>query len=211
MGENMNVLALAQQELHVPKNQKNNFGGFSYRSCEDILEAFKPIQKKYGCYILLSDEIVLVGERYYVKATGKFFSKEGSLLGEAVGMAREPLSKKGSDESQITGSTSSYARKICLCGLLSIDDNRDPDSMSPAPEPPPAPKAAPVRRPENPNKEKEKVNGLVCANLIAAEAIEDLELKKKIVATINDTKFFSAQGQEQLGKRINEILDKAKK
>jgi hypothetical protein len=119
------ALAKIQRELHAPKGQVNKFGGYSYRSCEDILQAVKPLLG--DSVILVSDEIKVVGDRIYVQATAKFCYEDQVI--ENVAYAREPLNKKGMDESQITGAASSYARKYALNGLLLIDDNKDADSM----------------------------------------------------------------------------------
>lgn len=117
-------LAKLQKELNCPKGQYNNFGKYSYRNAEDILEACKPLL--HDATITLDDDIVLIGERYYVKATAFYSCEEGCLSRSAF--AREPLNKKGMDEAQITGATSSYARKYALSALLLIDDNKDADS-----------------------------------------------------------------------------------
>lgn len=116
-----------QAELKVPKGQTNNFGKYKYRSCEDILEAAKPVLAKYEAHIIISDEIKLVGERYYIEATANLYV-DGQLLTYVKGWAREPLEKKGMDASQITGTASSYARKYALNGLLAIDDTKDADT-----------------------------------------------------------------------------------
>ena len=117
-----------QSELKAPKGQVNNFGKYKYRSCEDIVEAVKPILAKNSASLTISDEIVMIGDRYYVKATA-IIKIEGGELYSTCAYAREPLSKKGMDEAQITGATSSYARKYALNGLLAIDDTKDADSM----------------------------------------------------------------------------------
>lgn len=117
-------LAAIQKELNAPKNQRNNFGGYNYRSCEDILMAVKPILGDLS--IIISDEMVMLGDRFYVKATA--IITDGKERIESTAYAREAAVKKGMDESQITGSTSSYARKYALNGLLLIDDNKDADS-----------------------------------------------------------------------------------
>ena len=109
-----------QSELKAPKGQYNSFGKYKYRSCEDIVESVKPILAKYGLTIKLSDELLLVGERYYIKATATI--TDGTDKIETTAYAREPQEKKGMDESQITGTASSYARKYALNGLLAIDD-----------------------------------------------------------------------------------------
>ena len=116
-----------QAELKAPKSQFNKFGGYNYRNCEDILEAVKPLCAKHEIVPLLSDEIVLVGERYYVKAVAKITDGKDEITTTAF--ARESFDKKGMDESQITGSASSYARKYALNGLFCIDDTKDADFM----------------------------------------------------------------------------------
>lgn len=111
-------------KLKAPKSQKNVFGNYNYRSCEDILEAVKPLLN--GMCLTVSDKIVLVGDRYYVKATAKIMYGDAFVANSAY--AREPLEKKGMDGSQITGASSSYARKYALNGLFAIDDTKDADS-----------------------------------------------------------------------------------
>ena len=118
-------LVIVQQELKAPKGQYNSFGKYNYRSCEDILEAVKPILKKLELTLTLNDELVLVGDRYYVKATATLRDSKTGIQNTAY--AREEETKKGMDGSQITGASSSYARKYCLNGLLLIDDVKDSD------------------------------------------------------------------------------------
>ena len=113
-----------QQTLNAPKNQRNNFGGYNYRSAEDILEAVKPLLQNIT--LTVSDEIILIGNRYYVKATATLSDGEDEIAVTAY--AREEESKKGMDASQLTGATSSYARKYALNGLFCIDDAKDPDT-----------------------------------------------------------------------------------
>lgn len=113
-------------ELKTPKSQRNNFGKYNYRSAEDILEAVKPLANKYGLVPKLTDEIVLIGDRYYVEA--RAIITDGKNTEQASGFAREPESKKGMDESQITGTASSYARKYAMNGLYQIDDTKDADT-----------------------------------------------------------------------------------
>ncbi|EIX4507425.1 TPA: ERF family protein [Escherichia coli] len=113
-----------QQTLNAPKNQRNNFGGYNYRSAEDILEAVKPLLQNIT--LTVSDEIVLIGERYYVKATATLSDGEDAIAVTAY--AREEENKKGMDASQLTGATSSYARKYALNGLFCIDDAKDADT-----------------------------------------------------------------------------------
>lgn len=116
-----------QHKLKAPKGQYNSFGKYNYRSCEDILEGVKPLLKEYNLALLIDDEIVQIGERYYVKATAKI--TDGREIVSATAYAREPDTKKGMDESQITGATSSYARKYALNALLCIDDTKDADTI----------------------------------------------------------------------------------
>lgn len=123
----MKELLQIQSELKAPKGQYNSFGKYKYRSCEDILEAVKPLCVKYGVILTLSDEIVQVGERYYIRATAKL-QKEGCTDISVTAYAREALDKKGMDDSQITGTASSYARKYALNGLFCIDDTKDADT-----------------------------------------------------------------------------------
>lgn len=114
-----------QEELKAPKNQFNKFGNYAYRSCEDIYNAVKPLLAKYGLYLTLSDELVTVGERYYIKATARLGDETRFI--ENVAYAREEETKKDMDGSQITGASSSYARKYALNGLFLIEDVRDSD------------------------------------------------------------------------------------
>ena len=124
MSEIIKRLAEIQQKLNAPKGQRNAFGNYNYRSCEDILQAVKPLLR--DSVILVSDEIKVFADRVYVEATAKFECDGKEISVKAF--AREALTKKGMDEAQITGSASSYARKYALNGLLLIDDNKDPDS-----------------------------------------------------------------------------------
>lgn len=117
-------LAEIQRTLNAPKNQYNSFGKYKYRSCEDILEGVKPLLN--GLFLSISDEIVPVGDRYYVRATASITDGETTHI--ATAMAREEESKKGMDAAQVTGATSSYARKYCLNGLFGIDDSKDADT-----------------------------------------------------------------------------------
>lgn len=123
-----NLLSKLQQELKAPKNLENKFGGYSYRSAEGILEAVKPLLAKYNLTLLLSDDIVEIGNRVYVKANARIASATEQLTVSAY--AREAEVKKGMDDAQITGSASSYARKYALNGLLCIDDTKDPDATN---------------------------------------------------------------------------------
>lgn len=122
----MSKLVEIQAELKAPKSQRNTFGKYNYRSAEDILEAVKPLLKKHDAKIILSDKPILIGDWHYIEATAKFTC--GDEIEVVTAYAREPLNKKGMDESQITGTASSYARKYALNGLLLIDDTKDADT-----------------------------------------------------------------------------------
>ena len=121
-------VGMAQAELKAPKNQYNSFGKYNYRSCEDILEAAKPINKKHGLVLLLTDKPVFIGQRYYIEATARLYDIESEQFIEATASAREADTKKGMDDSQVTGTASSYARKYALNGLYNIDDTKDADT-----------------------------------------------------------------------------------
>ena len=118
-----------QTRLNAPKKQRNNYGNYNYRSCEDILEAVKPLLMETECILTIRDEIVQVADRIYVKATATLTTSAGKEY-TTTAYAREAEAKKGMDESQITGSASSYARKYALNGLFCIDDNKDADALN---------------------------------------------------------------------------------
>ena len=122
-------LSQIQSKLNAPKGQYNSFGKYNYRNCEDILQALKPILAEHKCHVSLSDEVVIVGNRFYIKATATITDSENNSF-STTAFAREDESKKGMDESQVTGSTSSYARKYALNGLFAIDDNKDADTLN---------------------------------------------------------------------------------
>ena len=120
-----------QTELKAPKGQYNNFGKYKYRSCEDILEAVKPLLDKYKAVLTIRDEVIQVGDRYYIKATADIENADKEEFCRCVSVsafAREAESKAGMDASQITGTASSYARKYALNGLFLIDDTKDADT-----------------------------------------------------------------------------------
>lgn len=117
-----------QTEMKAPKNLFNSFGNYNYRNAESILEAFKPFGSKYGITLTLVDEIVNIGDRYYVKATANLINNADGNTVSVPAYAREAESKKGMDESQVTGATSSYARKYALNGLFLLDDTKDADT-----------------------------------------------------------------------------------
>lgn len=123
-------LQIIQTELKAPKNQYNSFGKYKYRSCEDIQEGAKPLFAKTKTALTLEDEIIMIGERYYVKATATLHDVESGEKILNISYAREEESKKGMDGSQVTGASSSYARKYALNGLFCIDDTKDSDSTN---------------------------------------------------------------------------------
>lgn len=123
----MKELINIQAGLKAPKDKRNSFGGYNYRSCESILEAVKPHLKDEACTLTINDEIVQVGDRYYIKATATLRNSAGEIA-TATAFAREEENKKGMDAAQVTGAASSYARKYALNGLFAIDDTKDPDT-----------------------------------------------------------------------------------
>jgi hypothetical protein len=138
-------LVSIQTELKAPKTQFNKFAGYHYRNQEDILEAVKPLLKKYQLTLIITDEIQNIGDRYYVQATAKLFDVETGQSVLSTASAREDQDKKGMDLSQLTGATSSYARKYALNGLFLIDDTKDADATNTHEQnvAPTAPKIAP--------------------------------------------------------------------
>lgn len=128
MKELIEKLVIIQGTLKAPKNQTNNFGKYKYRSCEDIFEAVKPHLTTHNLYLSLSDELVNFGDRYYVKSTASI--TDGKHIFIVSGFAREEENKKGMDGSQVTGTSSSYARKYALNGMFGIDDTKDSDATN---------------------------------------------------------------------------------
>ena len=121
-------LNIVQSKMKAPKNLFNSFGKYKYRNAESILEAFKPYGKELGLVLMLNDSVEQVGDRVYIKATATLIDIEDNSRTEVSALAREPLSKKGMDDSQVSGATSSYARKYCLNGLFLLDDTKDADT-----------------------------------------------------------------------------------
>lgn len=125
----MKELIIIQSGLKAPKNQRNSFGNYNYRSAEDIVEAVKPLLFEESCILTITDDLVLIGERYYVKATATLTNENKESV-STTAYAREEETKKGMDGAQITGAASSYARKYALNGLFCIDDTKDPDATN---------------------------------------------------------------------------------
>ena len=160
-------LARVQSELNAPKDKKNSFGGYNYRNVESIYEAVKPLLLKEGLVLSMTDEVVEVNERIYIKATATVTDGFGSL--SATGYAREAGMKKGMDEAQITGSCSSYARKYALGGLFLIDDNKDIDSMEPASTDKKSEKEVETKSSEKPKKSDDELANKATVDKMIAE------------------------------------------
>lgn len=191
----MKELLQIQSELKAPKGQFNDYGKYKYRSCEDILEAVKPILKKNNCTLLLSDSLIYVGERYYIKATATLVNAEGkSVSTEAY--AREEETKKGMDASQITGASSSYARKYALNGLLCIDDNKDSDTTNTGDNTP----AAPAKASKEDNAEVEKAIAEINAAKSKDDLINAIAKYKGNKSVINNLAFINAVNNNKYAK-----------
>lgn len=191
----MKELLQIQSELKAPKGQFNAYGKYKYRSCEDILEAVKPILKKNNCTLLLSDSLIYVGERYYIKATATLVNAEGkSVSTEAY--AREEETKKGMDASQITGASSSYARKYALNGLLCIDDNKDSDTTNTGDNAP----AAPAKASKEDSAEVEKAIAEINAAKSKEELINAIAKYKGNKSVINNLAFINAVNNNKYAK-----------
>lgn len=191
----MKELLQIQSELKAPKGQFNAYGKYKYRSCEDILEAVKPILKKCNCTLLLSDSLVYVGDRYYIKATATLVNAEGkSVSTEAY--AREEETKKGMDASQITGASSSYARKYALNGLLCIDDNKDSDTTNTGDNAP----AAPAKASKEDSAEVEKAIAEINAAKSKEELINAIAKYKGNKSVINNLAFINAVNNNKYAK-----------
>ena len=197
-----------QEKLKAPKNQYNSYGKYSYRNCEDILEALKPLLKANKCTLVLEDNVVLIGERYYIKSTAFFTDLETGHFITCSAYAREEENKKGMDGSQVTGASSSYARKYCLNGLLLIDDTKDSDFTNTSDKPskvqqinekrPPAPPApeAPAQKCMKCGKTIEAGGGMTSAEVAQAR------IKKYGLALCGTCA--EAMRREQTGGQINE-------
>ena len=183
-------LMMIQSELKAPKNQRNNFGKYNYRNCEDILNALKPHLMKYKCVVLLTDDLVLIGDRFYIKATAKLVDAESDNTISVNAYAREEETKKGMDSSQITGSASSYARKYALNGLFAIDDTKDSDYTNQfGKEPQPeyqAPKQEPPQPPQLPIQQvKFEINQVARKKGVKSSSVLN-EVQQKVKYKINE-------------------------
>lgn len=151
-----------QSKLKAPKGQMNNFGHYRYRSAEDILESVKPLLADNSCSLTISDDIIMVGNRIYVKATATLVNEDGKSV-HTTAFARESENKSGMDMAQVTGAASSYARKYALNGLFCIDDTKDPDALNTSAE-----YTQPTQQPIDPNLEA------VIANIKVATTVAEL-------------------------------------
>lgn len=206
------ALQAIQTELKAPKGQYNKFGDYKYRSCEDILEAVKPILAKHGANLILTDEIDMRGDRFYVRATAVLRVGE-KVIGTSTAFAREPEDKKGMDASQITGTASSYARKYALNGLLLIDDTKDEDSNELREE-----KSARTSKKDNVKTEEEMkatetqtIDGIalaaVKARLVKAEKHLGKTLDEEALCKLVGCKSLDKMTYPQL-RNLNENIDK---
>lgn len=173
---NMRELISIQHTLNAPKGQYNSFGKYKYRSCEDILGAVKPLLNEFGCTLTISDDVTMVGDRIYIKATATLTNGSGEQV-ITTAFAREEDQKKGMDSSQVTGAASSYARKYALNGLFAIDDTKDADSLNNSPQY----TAQPV-----PSQNDDGVPPAELFTAYAKPAIEQAQDKKELMRIWND-------------------------
>ena len=185
------TLSHIQVELKAPKNLYNSFGKYKYRNAESILEAAKPLCAKHGCTLTVSDEVILIGSRYYIKATATVQDKDGNAA-SATALAREDETKKGMDGAQITGTSSSYARKYALNGLFCIDDTKDPDTN------------------EYHNQTTEDTQEVTAAPEVTAQVVKDMAttaLKGYAQRTGKDNKTVQTEAKTFIGKLFKDFTD----
>lgn len=208
MGINEKLLEI-QTELKAPKSQYNSFGNYNYRNCEDILEALKPLLAKVKAAVVITDEIVNIAQRFYVKATVRLINVENEEVIETSAYAREPENKKGLDESQITGSTSSYARKYALNAMFAIDDTKDSDY---APDSNSKPASAPKNKPLS-KETQEEINRRIMeytklSKIPVSEITAELsKVVKKDLKTVNEIE--AKMIVSYLGGKINKAMEGA--
>lgn len=187
----MKELAIIQSSLNVPKGQFNAFGKYKYRSCEDILAALKPLLKQTDCTLTISDDIMQVGSRFYIKATATLTNEKGEQA-TVTAFAREEDSKKGMDASQVTGAASSYARKYALNGLFAIDDTKDADALNVNPQYTQPVQAAPQTRgtqqaaQQTSQQASQQLTQADLFNIYAKPAIEQAQTREELVRIFND-------------------------
>nr|DAZ47614.1 MAG TPA: ERF superfamily protein [Caudoviricetes sp.] len=180
----MKELGIIQSALNVPKGQFNEFGKYKYRSCEDILAALKPLLKQNDCTLTISDDIMQVGNRFYIKATASLTNSNGEQV-TVTAFAREEDSKKGMDASQVTGAASSYARKYALNGLFAIDDTKDADALNMNPQYT-QPVQTPFPPPQNAQQASQQLSTTELFQAYAKPAIEQARTKEELVRIFND-------------------------
>ena len=186
-----------QSKLKAPKGQYNSFGKYSYRSCEDTLEALKPLLNEVGAIVNISDQVKLIGDRYYVEATAMFLDVNTGDTIISRAMAREDESKKGQDLAQLSGATSSYARKYALNGLFAIDDNKDSDATNTH------------NKDIKPN--MTPVSGITEAQLKRLLAIGNKAGVKKDVVEATVTKMFGCEPKDMTKEQYNIVCDRLEK
>jgi hypothetical protein len=199
-------LTTIQNELKAPKNQLNKFGGYNYRNCEDILEALKPLLLKHNSAVTLSDELVMVGDRFYVKATATLhcFSDNDIDTISVSAYAREDESKKGMDASQVTGASSSYARKYALNGLFAIDDTKDSDATNTGSNSSESktPKQVPTKTTNEPK--TTPIKPVEALSFVVADGITVEQLFKQYK---NDIDSIYESGTDELKKAIDDVRE----
>lgn len=197
-----------QATLKAPKELRNNFGNYNYRSAETILEAVKPVLKEFGCFIKISDEIINLGDRYYVKSTATIGDGVGEV--QTTAFAREEESKKGMDGAQVTGACSSYARKYALNGLLAIDDTKDADDTNTHGKETPTPKtvAPPAPKPITPAAPLDERKSKALASFKAVDFSKVLAILIKEYKLTKYTKLEDFIAGESI-ERILEVYTKA--
>lgn len=186
------AMQVVQRELKAPKGQTNSFGGYKYRSCEDIVEAVKPLLNEQGLILTMSDDIVQVGDRIYVKATCRVIDVATGDSVETSALAREAAQKKGMDDSQVTGTSSSYARKYALNGLFAIDDTKDADTDAYA-----------KRQQAAQKSEQERKNAMHALNT----AIKTVGAQNAEVSAIAGVKFGKTSTREMTTEEINQLAE----
>lgn len=167
-----------QTELKAPKSQYNSYGKYNYRNCEDILEAVKPLLKKENCTLFLTDEVETIENRFYIRVTVHFVDIDDGTTINVTAFAREEESKKGMDGSQVTGASSSYARKYALNGLFCIDDTKDSDATNKEEDKPDEAKK------EEKKEKKRLANAIKSIDELAKKLIEIKKVEKNVVTNV---------------------------
>lgn len=202
----MKRLLAIQSKLKVPKGQYNTFGKYKYRSCEDILEAVKPLLEKHQAVLLVSDAVVVVGDRYYVNAEARLMGTDGQTIAVTQAYAREEETKKGMDGSQITGAASSYSRKYALNGLFAIDDTKDADTLNRGAEPSDPPPHSELAQEEKPKDDTKSQIGKMLLEMCYGDKEQAALMLKGL------TTFTNKDGKEIPGKTsIKTLSDKQAK